>query len=314
MALMTLPEYAKGMEKSNAAKPYIEVFSQSSDIARALPVETFSGAAYEYYRQGTLPTGMAFRAINESPGSGNGKIDPYQEASFPIDWNLDVDKSILLRHGMERRAREEAMAVARGGRVWANAFLNGDHSTEPREPNGIKKRCALHSSDRVLANASGSGGAALSLTKLDQVINMVRRPTHIIVPRLSMPLWIGAARDTDLSGFVIQTWDGVGMPKMSYAGLPFLWGYDREPEGEFMDFDEVASGGGGAVTASLYVVSFGDEGIKGIQLKPMEITDKGLLEDNVTYRTSLSWDFGFVDEHPYCVARLTSWTNAAIAA
>lgn len=314
MGLMTLPEYAKGLEKTNVARPIVEMFAASSDIMAALPFEGFSGAAYEYYREAALPTGMAFRAINEGAQSGNGKITPLQEPSFPIDFNLDIDKAILLRHGMERRSREERMQVAKMGRVWANTFLNGDNTTQPREFNGIKKRCTLHSTDRVLANSASSGGAALSLNKLDNAINMVAGATHILTARKSLPLWIGAARNTSLSGFVIQTWDQVGTPKMTYAGLPILFGYPREIEGELMDFDEVGSGGGGAVTASLYVMKLGEGGIRGIQLKSMEVTDKGLLEDNITWRTSISWDVGLVDEHPYCISRLTSWTNAAIVA
>lgn len=314
MALMTLPEYAKGLEKTDVRRPIIECFAASSDIMSVLPFEGFSGATYEYYRQSQLPTTPAFRGINEAPTSGHGKIQAFQETSFPIDHNADVDKAILARHGMDRRAKEEAMSVAKIGRLWADTFVNGDNTTEPREFNGIKKRCAIVSSDRVLDNSAASGGAALSLAKLDQTINMVNGATHILVPRLAKPLFIAAARNTSISGFVIQSWDQVGGPKLTYAGLPMLFGYEREIEGDLMGFDEVATGGGGAVTASLYVMKLGDMGLKGIQLKGIEVADKGLLEDNVTYRTSVSWDVGLVDEHPYCLARLTSWTNAAIVA
>jgi hypothetical protein len=113
MPLMTLPEYAKGLEKSDIRRPVIETFAASSDIMSALPFEGFSGAAYEYYRESQLTTGMAFRGINEPSTSGLGKIEPFQEPSFPIDHNLDVDVAIVRRHGEDRRAREERLATAR---------------------------------------------------------------------------------------------------------------------------------------------------------------------------------------------------------
>jgi hypothetical protein len=134
------------------------------------------------------------------------------------------------------------------------------------------------------------------------------------MPRMMRPHLIAAARTTTISGFVIQNWDDIGKPKLSYAGLPILFGYEREIEGDLLDFDEVASGGGSAVTCSIYVMSLGEDGMHGIELMPMSAEDKGKLEDGITWRTHVAWDLGLVDEHPFCLSRLTSITNAAIVA
>lgn len=314
MALMTLPEYAKGLDKNSVERPLVECFATSSDIMEVLPFEGMDGAVYEYHREASLPPNMAFRAVNEPGTSGRGTLEPFQESAFIIDHDIDVDNAIVRRYGEERRAREEKLGMAKLGRVWANTFMEGDNTTNPKEFSGLKKRCAMHASDRVIDNSSASGGAALSLTKLDQLLNMVNGATHILAPRLSIPLWIGAARNTAISGFVIQSWDQVGAPKMTYAGRRILFGYEREIEGDLMAFDEVATGGDSAVTASIYAVRFGEMGVRGLQLAPMQAKDVGLLEDQITLRTHISWDTGLVDEHPYCVARLTSITNAAIVA
>lgn len=319
MPLMTLNEYAKSFDMTDIRRPIVECFAQSSDIMEALPFMTFSGSAYEYYRQSQLPTGVAFRGINEPPTSGDGKIEPFQEVSYPIDHNADVDIAIVRRHGMERRAIEERMSIAKVGRVWANTFISGDNETEPREFNGIQKRIALYGADtetntRTLHNSGASGGAALSLANLDSLLNMVNGATHLIMPRAFKPRLIAAARSTTIAGFVIQTWDDIGKPKLSYAGHPILFGYEREIEGDLLAFDEVGSGGGDAVTGSIYAARFGEDGMHGIELMQMDAQDKGLLEDNITYRTHVAWDVGLVDEHPFCLARLTSITNAAIVA
>lgn len=316
--LMTLPEYAKSMAPS-VSRALVECFADSSDIMRVLPFDGMNGAVYEYHREASLPTNMAFRGINEPGTSGNGTLEPFQESAFILDHDLDVDNAIVRRGGEGTRARYERLGMAKAGRLWANTFMDGDNTTNSKEFNGIKKRVTMAGAStvantRTLHNSASSGGAALSLAKVDQLLNMVNGATHLIAPRLSIPLWIAAARTSTLTGFVMQTWDGIGMPKMSYAGRPFLFGYEREIEGDLLDFDEVASGGGSAVTASLYAVKFGVDGVHGIQLAPMAINDVGLLEDQITMRTHISWDTGLVDKHPFCLARLTSWTNAAIVA
>lgn len=315
MPTQTLTEYAKGLGTSDSQRPFIEMFAKSSDIFEALPFEGMSGPIYEFHRTASLPTSMAFRGINEASTSGAGTLDPNQEASYVMDHDIDVDRAIVDRYGEERRARNEAMAVAQAGRLWVDTFLGGDNTTEPREFNGLQARSGLHS--RATANSSAAGGAALSLAKLDTALNAVNKTngqTFIIAPYDSIPLWIAAARTTTLTGFVMQTWDEVGMPKMSYAGCKFLWGYQKDDHTPVLQFNEVGSGGGDAVTASLYIINVGESKLRGLQLKPLQARNLGLLEDGVTYRTHLSWDVGLVDEHKYCLHRLHSWTNAAIVA
>ena len=125
---------------------------------------------------------------------------------------------------------------------------------------------------------------------------------------------IAAARSTSVAGYVMQTWDEIGRQKLSYAGIPILFGYEREIEGDLLSFDEVGIGGGSAVTASAYVVRLGEDGLHGIQLTPFAAEDQGLLEDRITYNTHVAADVGLADEHPFCMARLTSFTDAAILA
>lgn len=312
MALMTLIEYAKGLEKGDLNRAMIETFAQSSDYYEVLPFETFTGNTYEYHRQADIGS-SSFRAINEAPSQSRGRLSPHSESSYLIDTHLDVDVGIVRRYGEERRAREERMQMASVGQLWAETFIKGDNTSNAKEFSGLQARCTAGNS-RLFHNSGASGGAALSLLKLDQLINSVKNCNVLLAPYEMGPLFIQAARSTTLSGFVIQTWDEVGMPKMSYAGRRILWGYEKDLNTSPLAFDEVGSGGGGAVTTSIYAAHFGEEGVRGIQLMNMDAQDRGILEDGVTYRTHVAWDVGMVDEHPYCVSRLTSITNAAIVA
>lgn len=312
MPTMTLVEYAKTLPANSVQRPIIEMFAQSSDIFGALPFEGLGGQpVYEGFRTAQLPT-VGFRAINEPSTSGIGRLTPFQESTYVLDHDLDVDAAIVRRAGMGRRSQEERMATAAMGRLWVDTFLKGDNSANLRVFDGLQRRAAKFS--RKIDNSAASGGAALSLLKLDQAIAAVNGPTHIIAPFAMRPLFIAAARNSTLTGFVIQTWDDIGKPKMTYGGLPILWGYEKDDHGDILPFTEVATGGGGAVTSSIYVVAFGEGKLRGLEMKPMEVLDLGLLENGITYRTHISWDVGIVDEHKYCFARLTSITNAAITA
>jgi hypothetical protein len=309
--LITLTEYSKGLAKEDLRRTIIEMFTQYSDVMEALPFEGLKGSVYVGYREASLPQPV-FRGINEESSSGHGIISPFQEATYIIDHNIDVDRAILDRHGPERRNYERKMGITAFARLWVDTFIKGDQSTNPRVFNGLQIRAQKFG--RLYHNSTASGGAALSLANLDQVINQVKSPTHILAPFLSRPLWIQAARTTTLSGFVMQTWDEVGTLKMSYAGIPFLWGYPKDDHAPIIQFNEVGKGTGSAVTTSLYVLSLGEGMLRGIQIRALEAFDIGRMQDGKTFRDHLDWDVGLVDEHKYCLARLDSWTNAAIVA
>lgn len=312
--IMTLPEYAKGLEHSNLAKPLIMAFAESSDIMDVLPFEGLgsgSGGTYEYFEATEIPDSIGFRAINEPSTSGEGVLSPFQEASYIIDHDLDVDAAIVKRHGMERRAKQERLTMAGVAVKFTDTFLGGNNQTDPREFDGIQTRAL---SERLLHNSAASGGAALSLSNLDAAIENTYKPTHLIFPFSLGTRTMAAARTPSVSGNIFQTWDEIGKPKLTYAGLPILRGYPRNRNTGILPFDDVASGGGSAVTSSIYVVSIGEEGLRGIQLSPMAFDDLGLLEDHITYRTHFNWDVGLVAEHPFCITRLDSITNAAFVA
>lgn len=309
--MKTLVEYAKGLPTTDPARPLIEMFATSSDVMSAIPFDGLTGPVYEGFRQASLPT-IGFRGINEPGTTGTGVLAPFQEASYIIDHDLDVDSAIVRRYGETRRAREETMAMAAAGRLWIDTFTKGDNGANPRVFDGLQRRSRLF--NRTMANSASSGGGPLSLLKLDQAIANTNTATHIIADFATAPLWTQAARNTALTGFVIQSWDEVGKPKMSYAGLPILWGYQKDDHAAMLPFNEVGAGGGAAQCSSFYIVSFRDGGLKGLQLAPMSFSDKGLLENGITYRTHMSWDVGLVDEHKYCLTRLSSITNAAFVA
>jgi len=312
--LITLPEYAKGFSNEDIRRTIIEMFTQYSDVFEVMPFEGLRGSKYVGFREAALAQPQ-FRAVNEASSTGHGIIQPFDEATAIIDHDIDIDRAIVDRHGPERRNYEERMGITAFARLWIDTFVKGDRSVNPRVFDGLNVRATMFG--RLFNNSTASGGAALSLLNLDQTINNVSKKsgtTYILVPFLSLPLWIQAARTTTLTGFVMQTWDEVAMPKISYGGHRLLWGYPKDDQVPVLQFNEVGNGGGSAVTASLYVMTLGEGMLRGIYVRNLTPEDVGLLQDRKTYRTHISWDVSIVDEHKYCFVRLTSWTNAAIVA
>lgn len=319
MSYQTLLEYAKGVEDPKS-RAVIELFPEAVDFMGAIPFMPAPGGALRYQEEGALPDNVAFRAINEAPSSGHGLLNDKVEQTFPLAGNLDVDRALIRRHGMERRTRDEKMQIKAKAKKWADTFFFGDNASDPREYTGLKTRLksvggsvdGTNYRSRILANNASSGGGALSLAQLDRAIGLVESPNAIIMPKAISDRFAAAQRDTQIGGFITLDKDEMGRPVMRYGNLQIYTGYGVSNFGEFLPFNEVASGGGSAVTSSIYIVNFSEDGVCGLEVMPMEVKDMGLLEDGVTYRTNIEHDIGMGVFGGFAALRLSSVTNAAI--
>lgn len=318
----TLIEYAKTFTDPKT-RAVIELFPEAVDFWAALPYKTAPGGRYGYMREGALPTNIAFRGINETPTEGRGVINDFTEQCFPLAGNLDVDRVLINRFGEGRRAREEGMQIKAKAKKWADTFINGDNATNPREFTGLKQRLRAVGSgstsvdgsnydSRVVANSTASGGGPLSLAMLDLAIGNTNKPNVILMPRPLRERMPAAVRDAAVGGLYTNDKEDMGHRVERYRGIPIYVGYELTKFQNFLPFNEVAFGGGAAVTASIYILSFDEDGICGLETSPMEVKDIGLTEGGVIYRTNVEHDNGLCIEGEYAGTRMTSITNAAI--
>lgn len=319
--LMTLPEYVKTLEDP-LARGMIQQFSETSDILQRIPFKAVQQGRNVFNRNTALPA-MNFRGLNEEPDISHGEEQEFQDVCAPLSGLLEVDRLKKKRYGERKMVQDMQGQMIRSAELWTQTFFDGDTSTEPREFDGLKRRVTdagtgsvdgTNKHSRLVANSTSSGGGALSLAKLDIAIRRVARPNALIMSPLMQTRFTAAMRDTSLTGHVIHYEQEAGNRVLYYGKVPILTGYDISETDDILPFDEVGYGGGAAATTSIYVLSFREDGVCGIQTSPFEVVPLGHTDRGIFHRNLAEWDSGITIEDKFSALRLSSITNAAIVA
>ncbi len=320
--LLNLVEFAKGHEDP-VASAMIEQFARESDVLSTIVFKMAEKGLNVFDRETSEPT-VGFRALNSEPETSHASQEEFQDACFPISGLIEFDRIKLKRYGESKRALYMLGQMKKGSRVWTDTFINGSNSADPKVFSGLKVRLTADDSgnvdgstddSRLLANSVASGGGALSLSKLDNAVDLVASPTHILISRRMRTRFKAAARDPNLTNNrVTDDYDSqLGRRVLRFGDLPFLTGYEVSKDSQFLPYNEVAHGGGAAVTTSIYPVSFREDGVCGIQTSEPEFepvdTDRGVFK-----RDLFEWDCGITIEDFYAAMRLSSITDAPIVA
>jgi hypothetical protein len=309
-------EYAKSIAEGDPTRTFVENMIETSDVMRAIPILPADRGKRAYMDIASLPV-EAFRGFNEAPTQSLGSFNLREEDTFFIDDYIFADRAMLDRLGPEGKYKQERLKSIALGQFFSQNIIKSDNSSNARTPNGMQVRCldTTAITGNLINNSAASGGGALSLANLDQLYWRVNKPTHWIMPRGMMPQWDTAARNNTLvNQTVAYTQDDFGRKIIAFKGLPILFGYEPDDSPDLLPFSEVASGGGGAVTASIYCVSFRPGGFYAIEQTPLTVAPEGPVPGMPFDSTHIKWDYGFAREHPKAIARLTSVTNAAIVA
>lgn len=306
---LTLVEAAKLNTGDIIRSAVIEQYARSSGILMVLPFEDIAGNALKYNREQKLP-GVGFRGVNEAFLESTGVLNPVTEPLVIAGGDLDVDKFIVDTMGESQRSTQEAMKIKALSLAWEATFIKGDSSSEPREFDGLQRRIV---GDQLIAAGSTNGGDALSLDKLDELIDQVSNPTHLIMSKAMRRRLTQAARSTTVGGFLQWTKDEFGRQIAMYGDLPIITLDNDNNDQPILGFDE-ACPGGGAVGTSIYCVSLGDGMLTGIQSGTIDVRDLEELETKPAFRTRVEWYSGIAIFHGKSAARLWGIKNAAVVA
>ena len=287
----------------------IQSFAMASNILAAIQFETINGNAISYNPNKKLP-GVGFRGVNESFSTSHGVVNPQTEALTIAGGDLDVDKFLIDTIGGNIRERQEAMQIEALALAWERTFLKGDSGTNPRVFDGLQKRLV---GAQVIDNGAGSVGGAtnpLSLTALDELIDAVRMPTHLIMNAKMRRLLSAASRNSNVGGIMTSDQDAFGRRVVTYNDLEILVVDEDNQEDKILDFQEGNLGDvDPPASTSIYCVSFRPGMCFAIQGRAngsdgIDVRDLGELQNQPLFRTRVEWYTGLMIENGRSAARL----------
>lgn len=249
--------------------------------------------------------------MNEAYPESTGILNPVTEPLVIAGGDLDVDKFIVTTMGVSQRSVQEAMKVKSLALARTKQFVKGDSKGDPRGFDGLQVRLT---NNQLLWAGGTDGGDALSLSKLDELIDAVEQPTHLLMSKAMRRRLTAASRNASIGGFITYTQDSFGRTISVYNDLPILI-IDTDNEGNsILGFDEVGATGSTATATSIYCVSLNDGMLGGIQSGTMMATDLGELETKPVYRTRIEWYAGIACYHGRAAARLGGIKDAPVVA
>jgi len=283
----------------------MELYAKGSNVVAYLPFENITGNALSFNREKTLPT-IAFRGINEAYTEGTGAVDNITESLKIAGGDLDVDKFLVDTGGPDQRGTQEALKIKALSLAMAREILKGDATSDPKSFDGLQVRLV---GDQKIVNATAV--AALSLAKLDELIDAVEDPTNLIMSKAMRRRLTTAARATAVGGYVTYDVDAFGRRVTKYNDLPILIADRDNTNTLILPFTET-SDGGTASTASIYCVSYEENGVVGLQNGEMDVRDLGELDEKPVYRTRVEWYVTLSIMRPRAAGRLYNFTDAAV--
>jgi hypothetical protein len=305
---LTLVEASKLNSGDVVRAGVIEMFARSSDILRVLPFVDIPGGSFHYTQEGRLP-GVAFRGVNQAYSESTGVVVPQVEVLRIAGGDLDVDNAIISMHGEGVRTTHEMMKVKALSLYLGKKIIKGDSLSDPLEFDGLQNRIT---GNQLVEAGSTNGGDPLSLAKLDELIDAVDFPTHLIMNKAMVRRLTQAARNTAVGGFISYDVDEFGRKITKYNDLPILVSDTDDTGAKILDFNEVGSGGATATATSIYAVNFSEGMVQGLQKGIMDVRDLGEIDAKPVWRTRCEWFVGLATMHGRCAARLRGISNAAV--
>lgn len=304
---LTLLEAAK-LSQTPLQRGVIEVFPRTSPILERLPFLTVSSDSYKYNLEESLP-GVAFRGVGENYTESTGVINPQTETLAIMGGTSDVDRALVKTQGNinKLRAVYDGLKAKSAALFFTKNFFKGDVSTNAKGFDGLEIRLT---GDQVLDQGATAGGDALTLAKLDELIDAVAGGPDVLFMNKTLRRKVNSL--VRAAGQAIETVsDAFGRQLQAYAGVPIAVIENDETDTAILDFNEECPGGGSDVGTSVYAVRFGvKEYVSGLQCGTMDVIDMGLYSGGTSYRTLIEWITGMAVFHPRAAARLRGIKNA----
>lgn len=267
-------------------------------LLSTLPFRNVQGSGLFYKREEQLGD-VGFRSFNEAYAESYAEVKQYSEALKLFGGDIRVDRAIVELEGPQARAYQVQAKVRAMRLCFEGLFINGDSNSSSAEFDGLAVRlpaagAGTHS--QVIANSAGAA-AALDLNKLDETIDAVDAQggqKYLVMSKSARRHLSGTAR---ASGQIDIERSEFGGQQLIYGGLPILE-IDRDHKNApILD----ATPG----DQSIYVVSFGNDHVTGIQNGGPQVRDLGEATDAPVLVTRVEWLVAMAMVNGRSAARLT---------
>lgn len=318
----TLSDYASSPKA--LVQGVAKILREESPFMDHLSFADVGALSVQVLREGTLPT-VAWRRPGTQHSSNKGtKPSPIYEQAFSFGNLVDVDKiyvkdtSPKLYNPRTYWTDQTTKAI---GREFNDASINGDPTVNVDRPAGLFYRIRNdHLAMDMDADPAG-GGAGLDISpdavglaaniatffdKLDQLLYSLdgHKADLLLTNDTLLTRYWSVARQ---SGLLKVTSDSIGREFYEYKGATFIdMGFMIDDTTRIIGDVDLTNGTAltGGTATSLYAVKLGEEHFTPWQEYAMEVEDKGMLDDGVTYRTIIDWVIGLAVSHPRSIARL----------
>ncbi len=273
---LTLAESAK-LSQDMLQRGVIETIIEDSPVFGRLPFITVEGNSFKYNQETTLG-GASFYAVNAIWTEATATFTQKTANLAILGGDADVDNFIQRTRSniQDQRAIQTQLKAKSVARKFEDTFIVGDVSVDTNSFDGL----------RILAPAAqeitmGANGAALTLAKLDELIDLVKGGKPDILLLSSRTRRKLKALLTASAHYVESGADQFGRQVMFYDGIPVEVS-DFQPDTETEGTETAAS--------SIYAIHFSEsDGLTGLQNGDIEAVDVGQLETKDATRVRIRW-------------------------
>ncbi|WP_374335516.1 major capsid protein [Methyloversatilis sp.] len=294
----------------------IEEIIERDDLFAVLPFMRVNSKAYVYNREDTgannnvtqgagMPT---FLDPNDTVVEG---AVPFKEVTTRlriIAGDVDVDNFLqeVESDTNDQMAIQIAQKAKALGRVYHDALVNGNSSTNPKAFDGVTRLMTNADSNATMTINAAANGAALTLGMLDQLLDTVKNGADALIMRR------GTARAfralvRQAGGITAEDYalaKDFGRPMLSHNGVPILIN-------DFMPANETL--GSGTNLCSVYAVRLNEmdglHGLYGGDAAGIRVEDIGTVQNKDAQRLRVKWYCGLALKSTQSLARLQGVSN-----
>ena len=267
-------------------------------LLSVMPFRNIEGNGLFWKREESLGD-VGFRNYNANYAENYAEVSQQSESLRLFGGDIKIDRAILDLEGPESRAYQ-VQAKTRAMRLsWESLSINGDSNQSPAEFDGLAARLPASASatnSQVIQN-SGTA-AALDLNKLDEAIDAVDAQggtKYLVMSKSGRRHLTKQARS---SAQIDIARNEFGYQQMVYAGLPVIE-LDRDHQNAAILDSTVAD-------QSIYVVTFGNDLLTGIQNGGVQVRDLGESSASPQIVIRVEWYCGLAMVNGRSAARLTN--------